>query len=303
MKWIQSQTNTVHIFLLVTGITVLSLCNILIFELAIASVFLYTAGALTYSIYLHLQKIDRDSMIDYIQTGEGAFGTIIFFIIASFITSEALPALALAIIILIIAELIYCTISKFNMKDKFLNGLFANIILILCILFLLIKKNILTHLDINFFLLGYGQKLASNNLITILIIIFSIAIYTFYHLFKQKIPEAALISQGAEYFTIPGITHIRARSLLFVIRGFLICITIFLLGWLAGFARYFPSSEYRNNRHADIITILITILIIQTLLMLGVFIEFHYIILSILVGSYIIFGYRTLKGRSLYDRD
>lgn len=303
MRWLRTDKKNKQIFIMGTGAIALSLCNIIIFDHAIASVFLYVVGSMTYSIYLFLQRLDRDSMIDYIQTGEASIGTIIFFIIASFITPKAFPVLMLAILIMIFAELIYYTISELNLKNKLLNGLLANGILILCILFLMLKNNILIPIDINLFLFGYGHVLSSHTPSVILVMIFITALYSFYLYFAKKIPETALISQGNEYFTVPGISYSTTRALLCVIKGFLICLTIFFLGWLAGISRYLQSADNRNNLHGEAITILVSFIIIQAMLILAIFIEIHYIVLSILVGSYIIFGYRKRTGRTLYDRD
>jgi hypothetical protein len=270
--------------------------NILFFKIPSYTLLLYSCGALAYFIFIKLSRFQLKKRIDYIQSGDAAIITFIIFFAIKFITSNIYLIFLITAATVTLFRYFFHIVINFKDMERFFLGLMINVIIIILFTFFAIYDSTFNPDELKAVALGYGHSGAENIyiVITILIIFFAFCFFS-----TRLSHEISLYSLGRSYHETSGLNYNIFDTIITLLKGLIITLTFFLIGWLGGFGNYLQADHDRRVVDDDIKLLLILFTGIQIILSLSVHLDYKYIILITTVLSYASFTYRVKKDKRL----
>ncbi len=270
--------------------------NIFFFEIPSYALLLYALGALMYFIFIKLCRFQLKTSIDYIPSGEAAIETFIIFFAIKFITSNIYLIFFMTAAAVTILEIFSTTAINSKNRERFFLGFMINVITIIFFIFFAVYDRTFNLNELEAVVLGYCHSEPENMYcIAIPVIIF----FAFYFFSNKLSHEISLFSLGRSYRETSGLNYHIFEAVMIPLKGLIITITFFLIGWLGGIGNYIQTDHDKGILVSDIKLVLILITCIQIILSLSVHLDYKYIILITTALSYVFFTYRTKKEKRL----
>lgn len=287
------------IFLLLLSNAAVIAANIYFASIPSIRILFCIAGSFYYFLLLKLNTIDPSHNVEYLYSGEAAICTFSLIIIFRFIAEGPLISFCLSIIPVIFFEIYIHFFLKLKNREFVYNGLIIHILLAIFILFLIIFDTAFNTDSIWQILIGYWNlHLKQWSCFFILLIIgLAISILTII-----SYPGIRLLSQGEYYFNDTGYMYKYYRLALLCLKGILVTIMFFLLGWIGGIGLIINNTRRKTSFMNDIAVFLICIFYTQFLLLLTAWIYFLWIILLSVSVSSAFYFYKNQKGIIHHDR-